>query len=338
MAKRRLSKQQQRRIQDSQERRIERSRDRLPEMDEARLGREQEGLVIANFGRQLIVEAGDGRHISCKVKPTLEAIVSGDRVVWQAIEEQQADSGLVVALLPRRSLLSRPGFGGKPKPVAANIDRIFIVTAPLPALNEGMLDRYLVAAESSGIDAAIVFNKTDLLDETGRREAEAILAVYAGLGYPVLYTSTKLEHGMDSLLDALRGSTSILVGQSGVGKSSLIGLLLPHEEIKVGDVSMASRKGAHTTTAARLYHLQGGGELIDSPGVREFGLASIEPQALAAGFREFRPFLGHCRFRDCNHRDAEGCEVQSAVQRGEIGRRRYESYLRILESLEQGNR
>jgi len=337
MAKRRLSKQQQRRIQDSQNQRIQRSRDGVKELEESALGPEQQGLVIANFGQKLVVEAADGRHVRCTAKPTLEAVVCGDRVIWQAIE-QQADSGLVVALLPRHSLLNRPGFGGKVKPVAANIDRIFIVTAPLPALNEGMLDRYLVASEASGIEAVIVFNKTDLLNDEQRGELEAVLDLYARLGYPTLYTSTKLEHGMDSLLEALRGRTSILVGQSGVGKSSLVRLLLPHEEIKVGEVSQSSNKGAHTTTTARLYHLDGGGELIDSPGVREFGLARIEPQALAQGYREFRPFLGRCRFRDCNHRDSEGCEIQAAVERGEISQKRYQSYLRVLESLEQGNR
>lgn len=337
MAKRRLSKQQQRRIQDSQKQRIQRSRESAIELEDSTLGQEQEGLVIANFGQKLVVESTDGSHIRCTTKPTLEAIVCGDRVIWQAIEEQ-ADTGLVVALLPRHSLLNRPGFGGKVKPVAANIDRMFIVTAPLPALNEGMLDRYLVAAETSGIEAVIVFNKTDLLSDEQRLEVEAILEVYAGLGYPILYTSTRLEHGMDSLLEALRGRISILVGQSGVGKSSLVNLLLPHEDIKVGEVSEYSSKGAHTTTTARLYHLDGGGELIDSPGVREFGLALIEPQQLAQGYREFRPFLGHCRFRDCNHRDSEGCEIQAAVERGDISQKRYQSYLRVLESLEQGNR
>lgn len=337
MAKRRLSKQQQRRIQDGQQKRIERSREALPDLEQLALGQEQQGLVIANFGQQVIVESADGRPYSCVVKPAVEAIVCGDRVIWQGIEEQE-DSGVVVALLPRHSLLSRPGFGGKVKPVAANIDCIFVVTAPLPALNEGMLDRYLVAAEATGITAIIVFNKTDLLSEAERVDTEAILAVYAELGYEVIYTSTKLEHGLDTLLQRLEGKTSVFVGQSGVGKSSLVGMLLPEEEIKVGDVSMASRKGAHTTTTARLYHLESGGDLIDSPGVREFGLLQISTDQLAECFREFRPYNGQCRFRDCNHRDSEGCAVQEAVKRGLISHKRYQSYLRILDSLQQGNR
>lgn len=331
MAKRRLNKQQQRRIQDQQQRRI----DIVQDTGEHALGTEQEGLVISHFGQQVIVESQQGQAYSCVVKPALEALVCGDRVIWQA-EEGERDSGLVVALLPRSSLLQRPGFGGRLKPVAANIDRMFIVTAPLPALNTGMLDRYLVAAEDSGIEAVIVFNKVDLLSEQERRELDETLREYRRLEYQIIHTSCKQDHGMDTLVEALRDRTSILVGQSGVGKSSLIAHLLPKHEIKIGEVSQASRKGSHTTTSARLYHLPMGGRLIDSPGVREFGLALIEPPALAQGFREFRPLLGHCRFRDCNHRDTEGCEIRSAVARGVISQERYQSYLRILESLEQG--
>lgn len=336
MAKRRLSKQQQRRILEKQQRHISRSEQDEEPTGDIVLGQEQEGLVIANYGKQLIVETESRGLVSCLARPTLQSVVCGDRVIWQPIEE--ADRGIIVAIQPRRSLLERPGFAGKVKPVAANIDSMLVVTAPLPELNEGMLDRYLISAEAIGIEARIVFNKLDLLDETSRGEYESRLDVYRRLGYPVLHTSTKLAHGMDELLEALQGRTSILVGQSGVGKSSLVSLLLPHEEIRIGDISLASHKGGHTTTTARLYHLDCGGDLIDSPGVREFGLVRIEEDMLADCFREFREYSDRCRFRDCNHRDSEDCAVIEAVAQGDIDQRRYQSYLRILESLQQGNR
>ncbi|MBD3670884.1 MAG: small ribosomal subunit biogenesis GTPase RsgA [Gammaproteobacteria bacterium] len=336
MAKRRLSNQQSRRIQNKRKH-IQQSGTDL-EADTGSLASEvQSGLVIANHGKHLIIETEQRTQIRCVARPTLETVVSGDRVLWQAIESDP-ESGVVVALQARKSLLQRPGFGGKVKPVAANIDRMFIITASLPELNEGMLDRYLVSAEASDIEAIIVFNKTDLLGEAQLESYEQRLTIYRELGYKLIFTSTKRAHGMDELLAQLRDKTSILVGQSGVGKSSLVNLLLPEETIKIGDISEANRKGGHTTTATRLYHLAQGGDLIDSPGVREFGLVQIERVALSDCYREFRQYSANCRFRDCNHRDAKACAVIEAVQAGKITQKRYQSYLRILESLEQGNR
>lgn len=332
MAKRRLTQQQQRRIQGNQQQRIAKAGSKHDETEQLLDSPEQTGLVIANYGKQLVIETAEAAHILCRSKQNLGSVVCGDQVIFQTTEEDQR--GLIVAILPRRSFLSRPGFAGKIKAIAANIDRIFIVTAAIPELNEGMLDRYLVAAEQNELEAIIVFNKLDLLDDEQRAKIESRLCLYRDLGYKVIYTSSKLEHGLQQLLQELQHYTSIMVGQSGVGKSSLIQQLLPETEIRIGEISEATGKGAHTTTTSRLYHLDSGGDLIDSPGVREFGITEISSEALTAAFREFRPLLGHCKFRNCDHLEQTlSCAIVTALSRGEVSRQRYLSYLRIRESL-----
>lgn len=332
MAKRRLTKQQQRRIQGNQQQRIANASSKHDEAEQILDSPEQTGLVIANYGKQLVIETADAEHLLCRSKQNLGSVVCGDQVIFQTTEEAQR--GLIVAILPRRSFLSRPGFAGKIKAIAANIDRIFIVTAAIPELNEGMLDRYLVAAEQNELEAIIIFNKLDLLDEQQRAEIETRLCLYRELGYKVIYTSSKMDHGLDQLLHELQQNTSIMVGQSGVGKSSLIQQLLPETEIRIGEISEATGKGAHTTTTSRLYHLDSGGDLIDSPGVREFGITEISTEQLTAAFREFRPLLGHCQFRNCDHlKQSGGCTIVAAIASGEVSEQRYLSYLRIRESL-----
>lgn len=330
MAKRHLTKQQKRRIQDNQQQRIAQAKkddaEQLPDSPE------QAGMVIANYGKQLVIETADAEHILCRSKQNLGSVVCGDRVIFHSTEEEQR--GIIVAILPRRSFLSRPGFAGKIKAIAANIDRIFIVTAAIPELNEGMLDRYLVAAEQNRLEAIIVFNKLDLLDAQLLADTENRLNLYQQLGYKVIYTSSKQDHGLDQLLSELHDYISIMVGQSGVGKSSLIQQLIPKTEIRIGEISEATGKGAHTTTTSRLYHLLSGGDLIDSPGVREFGITDITMDALTDAFREFRPLLGQCQFRNCEHLpQSAGCAIVAAISTGEVTEQRYQSYLRIRESL-----
>lgn len=330
MTKRHLTKQQKRRIHDNQQQRIARAKN--DDTEDLPDSPEQTGLVIANYGKQLVIESTDTEHILCRSKQNLGSVVCGDRVIFHATDEQHR--GLIVAILPRRSFLSRPGFAGKIKAIAANIDRIFIVTAAIPELNEGMLDRYLVAAEQNQLEAIIVFNKLDLLDEHQRNDVEVRLGLYQTLGYKVIYTSSKLEHGLDQLLQELQNYISIMVGQSGVGKSSLIQQLIPKTEIRIGEISEATGKGAHTTTTSRLYHLDSGGDLIDSPGVREFGITEISLDALTDAFREFRPLLGQCQFRNCEHlQHSAGCAIIAAIATGDVSEQRYLSYLRIRESL-----
>jgi ribosome biogenesis GTPase len=200
-------------------------------------------------------------------------------------------------------------------------------------LDLDLINRYLVAAELTDIPPAIVINKVDLLDAAARAGLEERLAVYVHIGYPLLYASTKEAHGLDTLRAQLRHKTSIFVGQSGVGKSSIIQSLLPEREIRVGALSEASGLGRHTTTSTVLYHFPDGGELIDSPGVRDFGLGHVDAQQIAQGFVDFRPFLGQCRFNDCAHAVEPGCALQAAVDNGELDRGRFESYHRIVKGL-----
>ncbi|MBD3610658.1 MAG: small ribosomal subunit biogenesis GTPase RsgA [Gammaproteobacteria bacterium] len=329
MSKRRLSHQQQRRIQRSQQKHI----GNIEIQDRSSKQEERRGLVIANYGKKVLVESEEKQLITCHIKQNLGAIVSGDQVIWLEANSSRQE-GLIIAVMPRKSVISRPVFANKTKYIAANIDVMFIVTAPLPALNEGLLDRYLVMAEYSNIMPVIVFNKVDTIHEDELNEIKSRLDIYKQFDYHIVYSSVKSLHGLDELTPFLQNKTSIFVGQSGVGKSSLIKQLLPDVEIKIGDISTATGKGAHTTTAAYLYHLSQGGELIDSPGVREFGLVNIESDTLANYFREFQPHLGHCQFRNCSHVNEKGCAITQALETQQITDKRYQSYLRILDSLQ----
>ncbi|MAT94407.1 MAG: ribosome biogenesis GTPase RsgA [Halioglobus sp.] len=335
MGKRKLSRQQAWRIEKIQAERAERASRRDARAQEAlaggELGPEREGLVVAHYGTQVAVESAPGRASRCHLRANVDGLVTGDRVVWC-----EGDAlGVVVARLERDNALSRPDAQGRLKPVAANIDQILVVLAPYPEPHAMLLDRYLVAAEALGIEPAILLNKRDLLDsEPGLRATMAeLLAPYPGLGYRVLHTSTR-PGGGDELAAALRGRTSVFVGQSGVGKSSLVNLLLPDAQLRVGALSEHTRKGTHTTTAATLLHMDCGGSLIDSPGIREFGLWHMRRDEVAQGFREFQPFLGHCRFRDCRHEQEPGCAVLAALAQGAISNRRMDSYRHIVASLE----
>jgi ribosome biogenesis GTPase len=335
VAKRKLTRRQAWRAEKIQQERLARRQKAANRVEEnlaaGELGVEQEGRVITRYGPTVDVEDNEGRVYRCLLRQNLPSLVCGDRVVWQAGADQ---SGVVVALMPRESLLVRPDSKQQPKPVAANINQILVVAAPLPALDLDLINRYLVAAELTDIPPAIVINKVDLLDDTARERLEQRLAVYERIGYPLLYASTKKSHGLDALREQLRHKTSIFVGQSGVGKSSIIQALLPEREIRVGALSEGSGLGRHTTTATVLYHFPDGGELIDSPGVRDFGLGHVDALQIAQGFVDFHPFLGQCRFNDCSHSVEPGCALQAAVERGELDRERFESYHRIIKGLE----
>ena len=291
------------------------------------------GLVVANFGAKLIVEDSNGVLHRCAGRRKLGTLVCGDRVHWQGGDHQD---GAVIALEPRQSELARPDKSGRKKTIAANIDQVLIMTSPGTEFSTGLIDRYLITAENLGIHPLIIFNKIDLLEEDQLLEFKQQLAVYETIGYPVILTSSKTAHGLDALHPYLVNKTSIIVGKSGVGKSSLINQILPDAEARVGDISQATGKGTHTTTTARLYHLSGNkGDVIDSPGIREFGLWQITPHEVAHGFREFRDYAEQCRFRDCLHRGEPGCAVAEAVAQGAIANTRYTSYQRILASLDE---
>lgn len=339
MAKRKLNRRQAWRIAKIQAERAERAERQEAAFEEelagGELGPEQPGLIIAHYGRQVDVEVTRGPQagelVRCHLRTNLTALVTGDQVVWR----RSPDGGVVVAAQPRRSELMRPNNFGELKPVAANVDYIVIVFAVEPRAHANLIDRYLVAAELSGIEPVLLLNKSDLMNTDEAAYLPPLLANYENLGYRLLQVSSRERDNLDELQQLLNGHTSVFVGQSGVGKSSLIGELIPDVELKVGELSEQSRKGRHTTTTARLFHFPDGGDLIDSPGIREFALWHIEQEQVINGFREFGPFQGHCRFRDCKHENEPGCALRQAVEDGEISESRFNSFLRILQSLQE---
>ena len=291
---------------------------------------EQQGLVIIRHGASLGVEADNGVIYRCLTRQHIGHAVCGDRVVWQRID---SITGVVTALLPRQSVLSRPDFTGQEKPLAANIDQLVVVLAPRPEPSGYLLDQYLVTAETIGIDALIAINKIDLLEGVAKSAFMAAFSNYTDIGYPLVEVSAKREHGLDELIEKLKHKTSILVGQSGVGKSSLINVLLPTLEIDTGKLSEATGLGRHTTSAATCYHLPQGGDLIDSPGVRSFRLTRLTIQQLEQGFPEFRRFLGQCHFHNCTHAHEPGCAIRQAAAQGQIHPQRLENFLRLSKTL-----
>ena len=335
MSKRKLSRRQAWRVNKIQEERAKRAEQRQARAEQAlgagELGPEQNGLVVAHFGTQVAVEDEDGTVLRCHVRANVQTLVTGAAVVWCRGEP----TGVIVARLPRRGELCRPDPHGALKPVAANIDQIIIVFAALPQPHANLIDRYLVASAISGSEPILLLNKTDLLEEDAElaRSMEALVSPYESLGYRVLRSAIG-SSGMTDLESALADRISVFVGQSGVGKSSIINRLLPEAGLRVGALSEARAKGTHTTTTAQLLHMPSGGSLIDSPGIREFGLWHMSRAEVEQGFVEFKPHLGHCRFRDCTHEHEPGCAILAAAERGNISPQRLDSYRRIVASLE----
>lgn len=286
----------------------------------------QHGLVISYFGNSVAVEADDGQVFQCHLHRNQDLPIVGDHVKWQL---DQGATGTITSIEPRKSMLARGDARGKMKPIAANIDAILIVMSPPPIFTEYLVDRYIMAAELLHIQPIIVMNKADLLDEKAKIEAHELLDIYKNIGYSVVFTSIYIENGLADLKHVLANRSAVLVGPSGVGKSSIIAALSEGESIRVGEVS-AKGTGKHTTTATRLYHLPSGGTLIDSPGVREFNLWPVTKQQVLDSFREFEDYRGDCKFRNCAHLVEPGCAVQEAVQTNKISAKRYSNYQALL--------
>jgi ribosome biogenesis GTPase len=320
-----LTRQQKMRVAENRKKRLSKQHSNL---DNAVAGR-----VVGRFGKQANVATSEG-VLRCHIRRTIDSVVCGDNVMMTPENDSDAKiQGIIELVHDRKSLLSRPDFYDGVKPVASNIDQIIIVSSILPEFSGHIIDRYLVACEDIGIMPVLLVNKIELADKTKIQNIEETLTLYRSLGYQVLTTSCKTEKGIEQLSAQLQDKTSIFVGQSGVGKSSLINQILPDAEELVGDVSDNSGLGQHTTTAAKLLTLPEGGELIDSPGVREFALWHLPEERVTSGFREFRPFIGGCKFRDCRHLNDPGCLIRAAVEEGEISRQRYESYHKIIQSM-----
>jgi ribosome biogenesis GTPase len=293
------------------------------------LGNEREGLLVTTFGANAELEDEHGTIIRCHIRKNADPVITGDRVYWLPEKDGTAT---IVGPMPRKSLLCRPENPHTLKLIAANIDVIIIVTAPPPVLSEDMIDRYLVAAELLKIKPIILLNKIDLLDPQHKDELMQRLAPYHEIGYDVIYSSTYTRDGLAELDKFLHEKTCVLVGASGVGKSSIISALTA-QSIRVGEVSVSTGLGKHTTTTTHLYHLPQGGKLIDSPGVREFGLWHVNEEELFQGFIEFKPFLKQCKYRNCQHKIEPECAIQDAVATKKIDARRFQSYCKILAGL-----
>ncbi len=349
MAKRKLTVQQQRRIRLQQDRSRAQADNRgapaAAGLPESGLGAEQTGVVAVRYAdsADVVIEAA-GEVRRCHFRANLDSLIAGDRVAWRDGDPW----GVITAVQPRKNHLDRPDNLGKLRPVAANIDRIAIVLAPQPQPHANLIDRYLVASEAQGIASMLVLNKCDMGETEDLRR---LLDTYGQLGYPLLFVSAKTGAGIAQLAASLQHKTGVLVGQSGVGKSSLINALIPDADTQTGPLStkatpVASRsshreqgtarytaKGTHTTSASQLFRLPGGGGLIDSPGIREFGLWHLDAAQVAAGFVEFRPLLGHCKFRDCQHRSEPECALIAAVKEGTVRAQRLGSYHALVAEL-----
>lgn len=285
-----------------------------------------DGLVITHLGKALAVENTAGDVVFCHSRKRIIDVAVGDRVRW---ELSGAGQGIVVDVLPRHSMLVRPARGGRLRTIAANLDRVWVVVAPEPEPDLLLVDQILAVCEHRRINAALVLNKIDLAVDFSA--IERLLCDYCAAGYAVHRLSVRTASGLESVRQKLSTGCSMLAGQSGVGKSTLTNALIPNKMLRTAELSRKSGLGRHTTTAATLYHLPSGGDLIDSPGVTVFGLAEMNARDLAKGYREFQAFLAACHFNDCRHVEDKGCAVRRAAEMGEISPHRYARYRRLLE-------
>lgn len=288
-----------------------------------------EGLIVASYGRRYLVEVSDNGELDCVNRGKRTDLACGDRVI---VTRSAPGQGVIEAAHPRSSLLYRSDLH-RQKLIAANVTQVIIAVAAMPPLHPELLDRCLVAAEHGGMAALIVLNKADLPETKAALDS---LRSYRELGYRVVELSAKQD--VTPLRPLLQNHMSVLVGQSGVGKSTIINQLLPQAAARTADISRALRAGRHTTTHARLYHLDRASHIIDSPGMQEFGLHHLSIEDLAHAFVEFRPFLGQCRFRDCRHLGEPDCAIDSAHREGEIAAGRLRTYRTLAHELVEAKR
>jgi len=286
--------------------------------------------VIANYGADVELQTSQGDRLIATPLKRLGMLVSGDKVLVDISE--QDGSARVSKLEPRSTTLSRTDRNGKMKAVAANVTQLVVVTAPAPPFDPMLIDRYTVAARHIGVDVTILINKTDLLDSNTAPQANAIEEIYRNIGYPVLRCCMTTDEGWDALVTRLHDNVSILVGQSGVGKSSLLNRLLPDLEVRTGELSTQSGLGKHTTSVTSWFDLPDGGAIIDSAGVRQFSLEHIPQADIQAGFVEISEVAQYCKFTDCTHVHEPECAVQQALAENRISTQRFEHFSQMRES------
>lgn len=286
-----------------------------------------QGLITAAYGRRFLVECADGRVLDCVTRGKRTDYACGDQVTFTA---QNEDQGVIDSCGPRQTLLYRSD-RWKQKLIAANVTQMIMVVAPVPSFDLDVLDCCLAAAEHAGIRPLIVLNKSDLPESA---TSASSLALYTAMGYPLLKLAA--TRGVDELRPHLGGQRSVLVGESGMGKSTILNQLVPDAAALTREVSASLGTGKHTTSHARLHHLDAGSDIIDTPGVQSFGLHHLGVADLASAFIEFRPYLGQCRFRDCRHLEEPGCAILAAHEAEKIDTRRLAVYCRLAaENLRQ---
>lgn len=293
-------------------------------MPENTTGSGQQGLIVASFGRRFLVECADGRVRDCVTRGKRNDFACGDRV---DILVQNDGEGVIEKCAPRKTLLHRSD-QWKEKLIAANVTQMIMVVAPVPSFDLDVLDCCLAAAEHAGIQPLIVLNKADLPESAG---CETKLALYTTMGYPML--KLVATQGVDALRPHLTGQCSVLVGESGMGKSTILNALVPQAAALTREVSASLGTGKHTTSHARLHHLDAQSDIIDTPGVQAFGVHHLGVDGLAAAFPDFRPWLGQCRFRDCRHLEEPGCAISAAHNSGKIDTRRLAAYRRLAQEI-----
>ena len=281
---------------------------------------ELQGLVITRYGQRQLVESNNGDLFQATGRQNIGLSVAGDRVLFQKVE---GDEGVVTAIYPRKTELKR-----QDRLIAANIDQLWLVVAIEPHYQFELIDRYLIMAENSNLPINIIVNKIELSNNDNQLSND--FSHYIDLGYDVHFLSVKNKTNLEKLKKSLVDRSHIFLGQSGVGKSSLINSLIPDLDLRVNEISTKSKLGKHTTTNTTIHHIPSGGDLIDSPGIREFQLDDLTEKQIVNGFREFKSLIGKCRFRNCQHINEPNCAIKKAIESGNINSSRYESYLNIL--------
>ncbi|MEN0051035.1 MAG: ribosome small subunit-dependent GTPase A [Bacteroidota bacterium] len=305
-----------------------------------------QGTVIKSTGSWYQVKLADGRELSSRIvgkfrlngKRLTNPVAVGDEVALEI--EASEETGLIKEILPRRNYVVRQSPRKKHDLhlLASNVDQaVVMVTIVEPKLKQGFIDRFLLMTEAYNIPTYIVFNKVDLYDDDALDIYVVLHDIYQPLGYPTLLTSATTGQGVAQFKDLLKGKQTLLSGQSGVGKSSLVNALQPSLELRTGDISDYSGKGQHTTTFAEMYTLDFGGTIIDTPGIKTLSFNNLEPMDVAHNFKEIFEYSKDCKFSDCLHRDEPKCAVKEAVEEGEVHELRYYNYLMLLEEMEGQN-
>jgi len=281
-----------------------------------------EALVVATYSRRMRLQLANGEQVDSRIKGKKLKPVCGDRVLAEPIENES--DWLITEILDRSNVLNRPDSSGKVEILAANIEMLVVVAAASPDADWFVVDRYLCAAENMGVKSIVLFNKSDV------GKADSNFDDYEVIGYDTIRCSAKSGENIGQVASTLRDQTAIIVGQSGVGKSSIINSLLGEKSLRTAEISGKTREGRHTTVNSEMLGLPGGGTVIDSPGVRDYAPALADAGQVLRGFREIDEAGQDCRFANCRHLREPGCAVKTAVESGAISARRYESYRRLL--------